>query len=355
MPRLRFKDFRLSRGPSLVGLCSEDATRVASVCNAAQMRLLNAPEAGDEGWYGTWAEVAFQVSQTTPYWTAGRDIARAQFFNLCEKPIPLNNPFLEYLTFGNGRMPKTFVRCGCSNIQQSFMRNNSPTFCDITNAPQYVAAYPLDATDAGKRVLIQGLDNNGNIIYGRDGITQVVGEYLSLDVPFVITSNLYNRITGIQKDITTGPVQIFQVDPTTGVQVLLLTMEPSEETASYRRYYFDNLPVNCCGTTFSGVPAATTVTPLTVTAICALEPIPVRVDTDWLLIQNLEALIAEAQSIYYSEKESSDAKTQSRERHKQAVSLLIGECTRYLGKDAPAVNFKPFGSASLSRVRINMT
>lgn len=354
MPRLRFKDFRLSRGPALVGLCTEDTNRVAQICNSAELRLLNAPEAGDEGWWGTYAEIAFTVSQTAPYWTAGRNVARAQFFNVCETPVPLNNQFAEYLNFGNGRMPKTFRTCGDS-ILQAYTRNTVPTFVDLTTPPQYIAVYPTNPVDVGKRVLLQGTDNNSTIVYSMDGLIQVLGEYVTIDSPFALSTNQWNSLTGIQKDVTSGSVQFFQVDPTTGAQVLLLTMEPGEETANYRRYYFDRLPPSCCLFTSGGVPAATTPSNLTVTAIAALEHVPVKVDSDWLLIQNLEALIAEAQSIYYADKESAESKAQSRERHKAAISLLIGECTRYLGKDSPAVNWKPFGSADLSRVRINMT
>jgi hypothetical protein len=201
----------------------------------------------------------------------------------------------------------------------------------------------------GKQIFIQGQDANGNTLYQLDSNnSNAVGNYLQLAFPFVATTSPLSLLTGIQKDLTYGPVQIFQLDPVTGNQVLLLTMEPGEESANYRRYYFRDLPCNCCDQ--PNLPPG----PITVTALAALENIPVAADSDYFIIQNLEALIAEAQCVYFAAKEDAQSKAIAGERHKEAIRLLIGELTRYVGKNDPAVNFKPFGSARLERQRISM-
>jgi hypothetical protein len=320
---------------------------VAQYCNTAVSRLVYAKESGDEGWNGTFAEIAFNISKTSPYWTAPREVARLEYADLCEHPIAINNPFVEYLQFGNGRLPKTFRNTCCNPVTQAYTRNNVPTFVDLSNPPQTIIVSPMNSADVGRRVFLQGLDNNGNTIYSLDGNNNVQGIFVTLASPFAPAPFNFNSITGIQKDITLGPVNIFQMDPNTGAQVLLVTLEPGETTASYRRYFFDRLPPSCC--------AITTNTPqtLTLTGIVKLDIIPVAVDTDYLLLTNLEAIIEECRSIRYSEFDNPNANmTESVAAHKNAIGLLNGELSHFYGLDEPAIVWKPFGSASLRRQRI---
>jgi hypothetical protein len=82
--------------------------------------------------------------------------------------------------------------------------------------------------------------------------------------------------------------------------------------------------------------------------------IPAFVDQDYLLIQNLEAITEECQSIRYSEIDNPGAKQMAQERHIQAVRMLIGESSHYFGINDPAVGFSPFGSAQLERIPLAM-
>ena len=349
MKRLRLYDLRNSRLPGAVGLCASDVSLIAQLVNSAQARLIHAAEAGDEGWFGTWAEIAFEVSRDKPFITLPREVARAEMTVVCDNPVTIRNQFYEYLTFGNGRMPKNFrQQCG-GNILDVFSRNNVVLFTEMTDTPNYIRVYPTGDADAAFRMLIQGYDQNNKRIYSMDGVNRVDGVYVPLTSPFATTDALFSRITGIQKDNTAGPVQVFQVNPTTSDETLLLEMQPSEETAWYRRYYFDQLPFSCCNN-----PNNDTAQPIQVKAIAKLEPIPVYADPDYLVIQNLEALIEECQSVRYSEIDTVAAKQMSQERHLQAIRLLNGELTHYFGKDTVSVSFAPFGSARLENQRIGI-
>lgn len=345
--RLRLIDLRLSRLPRVIGACAADAARIAEYGNSAENQLLMAKEAGEESWFGTWAEISFGVSRSNPYVTLPRQIARLESVNICNRPIPVNNQFVEYLQFGNGRFPKNFSgSLSCGQPLQVYSRNNAVTFTDLTTPPQLLVAYIGDAADVGKRILFQGLDNNNVTVYSQDGFNRVIGIFLTFESPFVSSPFPFNRLLGIQKDVTNAPVQIFQMDPSTGAQVLLLTMEPGETTANYRRYYMNPLPLTCCHT----IPSSPET--VQVTAIAKLEHIPVQYDTDYFVIQNLEAMIEQCSSIRYSEVDTTEAKAMSSERHKQAIRMLNGELTHRLGLNEPAVIFRPFGSARLSRQKI---
>lgn len=351
MPRLRLIDCRLSRLPSVIGKCQTDVAEIAQAVNSAQQRLLYCPEAGDESWYGTWAEIRMNVARNSPFVTLPREIARLEMVDLCDRPIPVYNQFFEYLQFGNGRSSKHWIRQCHHPRRAAFSRNNAVLFQDITNAPQFIQIFATNDADTtgNTRVLIQGLDANGSPVYSEEAGSQILGEYVVLASPFASTKFQYSKITGIQKDVTQGPVQFFQLDPSTADQILLLTMEPTEQTASYRRYFFNNLPCSCCPP--PGVPPSKC-PPAQVTAIAKLELIPVAVDTDYLLIQNLEAIIEECQSARYAAVDNMASQQLAALHHKKAVGLLNGELGHYLGKNDPAVNFAPFGSAKLSHRRI---
>lgn len=342
---------RLSRLGQSVGLCQTDVLGHANYLNSAQQRLLYAKEAGDEGWWGTWAEMVFNVSRNSPYLTTPRGVARLESLSVCDNPVNVQNQFYEYLQFGNGRLPKQFKCSDNVGLLQVLSRNNVPTFTDLTNAPQYLVAYLSDSRDVGRRVLLQGLDANQKTIYSLDTQNQVTGIFVALESPSVVSPMTFSEISGIQKDVTYGPVQIFQRDPVSGAEILLLTMEPSEQTAWYRRYYLDTLPCGCCP---APVPSVTSCPAVQVRAIAKLELVPVAVDTDYLLIQNPEALIAECQSIRYADMDQVNAKQMSQERHIAAIRLLNGELNHYLGTNDPAVDFAPFGSARLEYKRVGI-
>jgi hypothetical protein len=349
MQRVRLYDLRLSRLPRVAGLCQNDLPELCQYINAAQSRLLHAAEAGQEGWHGSYAEIGFNVSRTTPYITLPRDIARLEGATVCDKPIAVENQFLEYLQFGNGRL-RANRRCD-PNVLQAVSRNNAVTFVDLSSPPQYLRMYISDARDVGKRVLLQGKDSNDNVVFSTDGFIEVTGIFVALDSPFVTTTLQWNTISGVQKDTTYGPIELFQVDPTTGAEVLLLKMEPGETTASYRRYFFNRLPCNCCPT------AANTTGTVQVTAIAKMELIPLVVDTDYTVLTGqgaIEALIHEVQSVKYDESDSPNAKGMALSSHRQAIRLLSGQLSHYNGIENVAVNFAPFGSARLERVSISM-
>lgn len=350
MQRLRLYDLRLSRLPDRLGLCQGDLPQLCDYINSAQERLMNAREAGDEGWWGGWAEILFTISRTMPYVTMPREIARVERVDVCGKPVPTNNPFYEYLEYGNGRLPKHHQHHGGNwwPLTEVMTRDNAVTFYSLLPTPQLIQIFVTNAADAGgdKRVLIQGTDASGSTVYSQDGNSQVSGIYVTLGSPFVTTPFAFATITGIQKDVTSGQIQFFQVDPSTGVSNPLHQMEPSETTALYRRYYFNDLPCNCCHT-----PSVSTTT-VQASAIVKLELIPVTADPDYTLIQSKEAIINECEAIRYEGMDNPNSHQMADRKHVMAIRLLNGELSHRLGKDSPAVNFAPFGSAKLSRQQI---
>src|SRR5438128_2469659 len=343
--RPTLQDVLTSELPQAIGHCAADVFNVSAAVNAATQRLLYAREGGDAGWAGAWAEIAFDLTQSEPVFTAPYDVARIESLDVCTFPVPIQNQFYEYLRYGFGRWPKSVCATDRCAPLIAYDRGTVPTFADLQPPNTKLWVYLTDTGDAGKRVLIQGKDNNGVIVRTLDGLVQVSGQFLTLSAPFVATPQEWRAITGIQKDTTLGRVSFYEFNTVTSAQRLLLTMEPGETVASYRRYYVGGLPSSCCNPPTVG-------NTVQVTALVKLEFVPVRVPTDYLLIGNVEALTHEAQAGRYMKMDTDNAKQQAEYHHRAAIRLLQGQLVHQTGKLLPAINFAPFGTARLKHQKI---
>lgn len=326
-----------------MGICRAD-TLVTSYCNEVQERLLMDPLCPDEGWYGGTVTMALGATVVlgTAYVTVPREVCRLTDLAVCQDPIAIRNGFYEYLRFGQGLEPKTCSPT-CGPTLQAYERDNVYTLYDLLSGPQTIRIYPVDNRDAGRKVLVQGLDANGKVILTTDPGTarSAPGEYIVIQLPFVDSTNTFTKITGLQKDETWGPVQLFQVDATSGSEVALSEMEPTEKASNYRRYLINGLTnLNACCTTGGS---------LQMTAQARLDFVPVYNETDYLTIPNVPALVEEALSLKYSRMDSSAAAQQSAVHHGRAIALLNGQLDKQLGKINTAVKVPIFGSNRLTR------
>lgn len=338
MKRATLLDARMFGVAQAAGLCDGDNDEFIRLVNEAQQRLILDEAQPDEGFWGTWAVMAFNLTRADPYFTAPRDVARVTAINVCKLPVVLRNQFYEYLEFGNGLRP---VNCCDAQICEdlaSFDRGLVVAFKDIKPPNKQIRVFATDETDYGKRVLIAYKDPFGNIIYSQDGYNRVMGEFLTLASPFVTTTSDVDQLLGIQKDETNGPVQFIEVDTVTGDTRLILTMEPTETVAGYRRYFVNGLPDTCC--------ASETIS---VSALVKLDFVPVKVDTDYLLIQNLAALKEEVQGIRLSDMDSPNAKRMGNAHHAAALRLLFGELDHFVGKERVSVQVPIFNGNPLRR------
>lgn len=339
MTRFTVADVLASRLPAAIGKCATDVAGVCAVINSATMRLLWSAETGDSSWWGCWSELAFNLTQENPYIVLPRGYSDIIGIDVCGTPIALRNQMWEFIRWGFGKLPKSSA-CApnrCAPLE-ALDRGTVPTQLPGITPNNKLRVYLSDASDAGKRVLLQYNDANGVPIRTLDGVVEVLGEFVTLTAPFVDASSDYSLITGVQKDPTLANVSIYSVDSTTGDQTLLSTMEPSETIGDYRRFFVSGLPKTCCTT-----PVTNGVTQVQVLA--KRDFLPVSVVTDYLVIGNLEALIREAQAIRFSEMDEPSAKAMEANEHKMAIRLLQGQLVANTGKLNPSVSFNPFGGS----------
>ena len=341
MQRPTLADFRFRWPAEAMGICQADS-QVIACCNDAQERLMMDPLAPEEGWWGSWVtmNLSATVSCGSTYVTVPREIARLVVMGVCQKPIRIRNGFYEYLQFSPGLQPKTCSSGACGQVFQAYDRDTVVTLAPLA-ATSTIRVYPTDNRDTGLRVLVQGKDANGVVVLNTDpGSGQSgLGEYLQLGFPFVDSVNQFSTITGLLKDQTFGPVTIVAVNPTTGVETALSSMEPTEFAANYRRYLIAGIPTvtQCC----SG--AGT----IQIQAQGRLDFIPCQNETDFLLIQNVPALVEEAMSIRHGRMDG--GAELSALHHGKALALLNGQLDLYVGKNSTAVRVPIFGSDRMRR------
>lgn len=296
------------------------------------------------GWWGTWIKMAFSstVSNGSAYVITPREVARITDIAVCQRPIHIRNEYFEFLQYSSGLKPK-LCSPHCETTFSAYERGNVATLSDLLSTPQTIRVYPTDARDVGLRVLLQGNDANEQTVLVTDPGTgqSAPGEYLVLAFPFVDSTNTFSSITGVMKDQTWGPIQMFQVDPTTSAEVTLSSMEPNEQSGWYRKYLLNAVPsaAGCCSTSPT----------IQITALCQLDFTEVVNETDYLLIPNVEALILESRAIRFENMDSSAAAQQAVIFHQKAIAMLNGQLDVFEGKNNTAVNVPIWGSRPLTR------
>lgn len=322
-----------------MGKCSTISNDLLLIINEAQQRLIHA--GGDTGWWGSWARMVFNVVPSeNPYIALPFDVARLINLDYCRTPVPIQNEFYEFLEAGIGLQGPGDCRDRRCGISMTFDRGGYPTFLDL-EAGHILRIYNTEIGDIGKEILVQGTDINDQILYEDDGTVQ--GNSLALASPFV-DSPILSSLTGIQKPVTVGPVQFYDIDPDTQDSTLILTMQPQETVGCYRRYFLGGLPDHCCTSTAVDTEDTDLVQ---VTAIGKFEYVPVKVASDYLVIQCEPAMIDAAMSVRYGKMDTPTALQMQREKMKSAIRELNGQLRHKLGTMQPAINFAPFGTAKL--------
>lgn len=171
-------------------------------------------------------------------------------------------------------------------------------------------AVSFAAGDNGKFVkLINGTDSSGDPIYATESLT------LNNGAPPTSTT-IWNTLPVIQKDVTTGGVELYSVIGST--EELIAVYAPSETIPAYKQYQVNN-------------PGDLT----SCSALCKLSFVPASADTDLIFPSVLGALIKGLQAVVY------ELNSDDRDAARWAAALKILEDDRQEldGKNMPVVEF----------------
>lgn len=274
--RFTLKSLKDARVPFALGVCPDDP-RLVQWVNEATERLLYTGK-----WFGTVAR--FLICASDGCLTLPVFVATIEAVNVCGRPANVRDFWYEFLENGPGSVigdnhgPHNG---GCMNA--AIMRGNFPTFADIKGINKKLNFICDLAADACKSVLALGYDQNGNWIRTQQNGVYMDGEIINLSQGSgTLSVNLFSSVTGIQlpSDLS-GQVWLYEYDTTLTTKIMIGHYQYFETNPSYARYYFPGV-IPSCNTPNNRLTR--------VEAMCKLAYIPVKQDTDYLIIGNIPAL-----------------------------------------------------------------
>jgi hypothetical protein len=320
-----------------IGVASCDS-RFVPLVNTAQRYL-----AAKGRWWGTYQKV--YVCLAAPCITWPRGVANIEAFRIC-RGVPVLNLWYE---FGDFVKPPDLDSCACAP-PMLLDRASSPQFLD-SSVPRRFRIYPRVASDAGKKVILQGVDSaTSRVIRTQVGSTYITGEQVTLANPFATSAFTFAApgLTGVQKPITNGVLDVYALDPDTAEETKVAEWGASELAPSYRRSYLTSAPTTASTQyTGDGCGVMPTCSAPIGEAIVRLEVIDALVDSDWLLISNLLALKHGMKAEVLRDRgDYPQAEIETQE----AIRILRADNEVYSPQRGLRINARPHGHAHPSRI-----
>lgn len=322
-----------------LGILTTD-TRFLTYVNKARETLLNLGR-----WWGSYKTV--DICQSGPCWVQPGEIASLEALEFVGRNVPIKNGWWE---FREDVRPPSFSNCDCS---RDFLldRGTSPVGTQPAVASK-IALYAANAGDAGKKVLWQGLDQNGVVVRNTDGMGNWFdGELITLVASpgFATSVAQFSKTTGVQKPVTIDRVTANYIDPSTLAQTLAGTYQWNDTAPSFRRFTLTRFPgpnaVNCTNNDVCPAPPTCESGNFTARFIAKLAYYPCRVDTDWLVL-NMYAIADMMVSLF---KEDRGRVEEAMQFKAKAIGRLRSELRTMTG-DRTTVWADVYGSAQLCKV-----
>lgn len=334
---------------------STDSTDFLRLLNDATRRLLRR---GD--WPGTIVPIHVCVRNGCVVWP--RFVEQVRAINACGKHVHVRGQwydFLEYRQYhsccgGSSCSSTSSTSCstGCGPRAMTFVAH-VPLHTDIYGDGYYIVAIRQANIDNGKTVQIFGVDGNtapgarGNTLRTNNGDgTWSDGITLTLADDYAVSTVMVRRIDRVVKAVTQGQVYLFMSNTNNAATlsartslIPIASYDPGETSPDYMRYRL-NIP-QCCGTDNCG-------TEQSIVALVKLKYIEAKVDADWVLIDNLDALKDMMQSL--KAKEAGDI-AGSRQLEADAIRELNLQSADQLPDYQIPVNISPFARTAIGTQR----
>jgi hypothetical protein len=280
--------FTLADAKSELGLVEASAVCASSakfidLVNRSQRMLLRR---GD--WFDTEWVVAFCVSGCIIAWPRWVGAVRGIRFG-CSKPGQLFNNNFSFV--GPHHRHSGFH---CDAVVED--ANLGPTANEVSGTTgKLIRYYTTKTTDIGKTITLFGTQYGGQPLQEQiNGVWQN-GMTLTAAAPWATNSVLVTRIDAVNRQATDGMAYLYEYDPSANTLRDLAAFEPNDTNPRIRRSRIMSSPYN------ASKPDANGICWTTVEALIKLEFIPVKNDRDFLMIDNMDALIYMFNSIKQNE------------------------------------------------------
>ena len=323
--RLTLREIRNSRFFQESSNLQCDSAAIVSAINDAQSVLLRAGL-----WHGTFQRYKFCITdsciRTPPH------IARLiRMQTTCEK-IDVQGDFFQFSDFVN---PDTC--CGSSGTcaDWAIAQGDYATFEEISGEAKFLRFYLERNEDVGKRVLVKGYDENEQWIRSTEDGAVIDGVYVTMALPYVTSTQLFSQVTGIQTTETrSGNINVWSLNQAGTQSRSIAILYPQWESTSYRQYRITGETPSCRNGQIE--------------AIVKLDFYPMVRDTDYSIIQSIEAYAHMARSLRL---DAAEAPGEAEAYRAKAIRALNDEIKHYYGNER-TIQVQVHGRAPLSRRRI---
>lgn len=272
-----------------------------------------------------------------------RYVKSVRKINLCRTRAPIKSIWYGFMDNGSSAWWHNYIGPECYGVTAG---PQTPVFQDIMGEARLVRAFPSVQADIDKTVTIFGVDNNGQPLRHRqaDGLWYD-GWPITLAAPYGVTTDgahpsplPVRRIDRVILDDMNGIVRLFAYNTVTTLLEPLGEYAPGETNPEYQRYSFH--------TSGTGGTCSTGGCSTSVLALVKLRFIPVRYDTDLVLVNNLGALKRYMQSLKYDE--AGDTKGADRYEAKAIRSLNL-QLRDDMPDDQMSVDLGELGGTGIGR------
>lgn len=243
-----------------------------------------------------------------------RYVGQVRKLNVCKHPVPIRNMWWDFFEDRDRHHWSHW----CGDQMMTTPVGRTPVFQDIMGDGRLVRLYPQVLADVGKTVTIFGLDNDGQVLRTFNATTNTYsdGVAITLASPFGSSATFIRSIDRmLVQDGMQGDIFGYAYNAAQDVLEQLVTISPGDTNPSFVRYQV-HAPSGC------GINQTSTGTcgcskPLV--ALVKLRFVPVRVDNDIILIENIPALKLMIQSI---KKEEAGDEEAARNKERSAIREL---------------------------------
>ena len=211
----------------VIGTCVDDP-RVYDYINQACRRLLHK---------GLWAGAygRFTIHTVGGCITWPRQIETIESVADCCGVGTVRNQWFEFQESGYGLLGGENGACVGKQLVD---RGTVVSYRDMSGGTNsYLRVYPGDASDVGKTITLQGVDQNGNWIRTQSGGVWIDGEKLTLALPYVQSTKKFISLSGVIRDATNTASRLYEYNATTLLELDLAVYDPDETLPQYRRSY----------------------------------------------------------------------------------------------------------------------
>ena len=342
--RTTLADLQSSAVGAALGILECDP-RFIALANRAQRSLADGGR-----WYGT--VVVMRFCQYGGCITFPREVAVVEKMDICRQSTYIRNQWWEFQT--DYPVPPVGTTCLQKGWTRELLdRGNACTFQDVVGAPAFIQLYPQSVADVGKVIVLQGIDA-GTLNPVSESVTLPASGYVQSAYQY-----LPPGLTGVIKPVTTGQINVTAYYPAQIQYAAIGLWEASETNPWYVRKYLLNFP-QCCQSPPPGpnnfctdygtgcAPALVNCqNGITATFLVRREFIPALVPTDWMFIQNIEAVREEMLALNARDQHQFEL---SEPHHQQALRYLRNELDKYQPPQQITVNAQPWGDAHPGRI-----